>query len=608
MKIRLLLSLLLLFTSLLYSQDFKYGWLSDIHIGAPKADEDLEAVVDDINLRPEIKFVVATGDIAEKGMNQELETAKKILDKLNVPYFVLPGNHDTKWSESGLTKFADLWEDDKFVYQLEGTSHIGMKSGVAWRGGGGHFAIDDIQWLEDVLKNIDKKNEVYFYTHHPLDGDADNWFKVTNLLRDYNINGIFIGHGHSNRQLEFNGIPSAMGRSTLSRPKYAGYSMIEISTDSILLYEIKVDSIPRYWGGWQKNIERNIPLIDSLQFIKYSESVNILWDYELNTTLSAVLLADQGNIYSADTDGKVICFDLYGNIKWEYPTYGTIFSRPVRDKDVLAVGTIEGDLITLNANNGDILQTIGIGEAVTSQLITIEIEKKGIPSTGVVFGTASGSLYCYDIYSLEKIWENKSASLMIETKPLYVEGKIIFGSWDNYLFCIDAESGSLIWKWTENKNFYYSPAASWPVTDGKNVYVSTPDKFISAIDLLLGTTVWRKDDFKSWEAIGITNDKNQLLVKSFMDKFFIVDAKTGKVIHEVDIDFGLDTMPVQPIEWNGKFLFGAKDGNVYLVNEDGTWEALFFTGTARAHSVQHVENNIFAASNMDGKIFVFSLN
>ena len=110
---------------------------------------------------------------------------------------------------------------------------------------------------------------------------------------------------------------------------------------------------------------------------------------------------------------------------------------------------------------------------------------------------------------------------MIETKPLIFENKLIFGSWDGYLYCVDARSGVMIWKWTEDKDFYFSPAACLPVTDGDNVYITSPDKYVTAIDLLLGRTVWRKN-YNAWESIGITSDRKNLLIKSAKDKFFIV--------------------------------------------------------------------------------------
>ena len=595
----------LLISVLSFAQEYKYAWLSDIHIGSPGADVDLENVVDDINTRPEIKFVILTGDIAEKGRNEELETTESILKKLKVPYHLIPGNHDTKWSESGCAKFAGLWGDDKFFFEYNGTAHIGINSGVYWRGGGGHVSVEDLNWLEEKLMSVKPGQEVVFYIHHPLDGDVDNWFNVTNMLRNYDITSVLHGHGHTNRIVNFNGIPAAMGRSTLSKNKSWGYNIVSSTKDSLLFYEINRENKSKLWGGIGKANDTIVPKIDSLQFINYD--VNILWKEELNSSMSASLFPGKDKLFAATKDGILHCYSFDGKKLWSYDTHGTVFSRPVQNRDIVAVGTIEGDLITINVNTGEALQIIGITEPITSQLISYDLKNNDKLTAGVIVGTANGNLFCYDLYTLELIWENNSAQGMIETLPLYVKDKIIFGCWDNYLYCVDAKTGALNWKWTGNKNFYYSPAAHWTVTDGRNVYVSTPDKFVSAVDLLQGTTVWRKNDFASWESIGIDSQGKNLLIKSLTDKFYIVDAKTGKLIKEVNAKFGLDTMPNQPVEDKGNIFWGSKNGSVYLIDKKYNWKPLLFTGTSRVHSVYHLKDNLYAASNMDGGIYVFSL-
>jgi 3',5'-cyclic AMP phosphodiesterase CpdA len=190
----------------LSAQSYSYAWLTDIHIGFTGADKDLAAVVKDINGRSNISFIILTGDIAEKGRNEELDLAKDILDDLNEPYFIIAGNHDTKWSESGGTRFIENWNSDRFIFNEENHWHVGISSGIIWRGGGGHAAPEDIQWLRDTLKQV-KPEKLFLYTHHPLDGDLDNWFKVLDAAGDYKPVLIFVGHGHNNKILDFAGVP-----------------------------------------------------------------------------------------------------------------------------------------------------------------------------------------------------------------------------------------------------------------------------------------------------------------------------------------------------------------------------------------------------------------
>ena len=76
-------------------RDFQFAHVSDTHIGgAPTSVDDLRSTVKDINANPELKFVIITGDITEFGADAELREAKTILDSLNKPWYVIPGNHD----------------------------------------------------------------------------------------------------------------------------------------------------------------------------------------------------------------------------------------------------------------------------------------------------------------------------------------------------------------------------------------------------------------------------------------------------------------------------------------------------------------------------------
>lgn len=605
LTICLLLSLLLGIN--LNAQEYKFGWITDLHIGSPNAEVDLASVVNSLNNNPDIQFVIASGDITEKGKNAELEEAKKILDNLKAPYYIVPGNHDTKWSESGTTKFSSLWKDDKFVFEVFDHKFIGMNSGVPWRGGGGHFAPEDLLWLDSIVTATKNDKEIYFVCHHQPDGEIDNWFSLTNILRKKNIQRIFVGHGHANKVYNFNGIAGVMGRSSLSKKKVWGYNIVQNRRDSIFFFEVNADTTFLWRSDKIFSVkEKNIPQVDSLQF--QDDEKFVIWKTQLNSSLSSSVVANKNKIVVPLMNGDIYCFDVEGNLLWKQSLQSTIVSKPTIEADILAVGTIEGDLYTFELSSGRLIQVIGIGEPITSQLATYKTDYLGEKTFALIFGTASGKIYSYDLFMLNPIWQKQIAGAMIEAKPLIIKDRIVVGSWDNYLYCVDAKSGLTNWKWTENKNFYYSPAACSPVTDGNNIFISTPDKFVSSIDLLLGKTNWRKNDFASWESIGISEDKKSLFIKSFSNKFFKADAATGKNISEIDLGFGIDTMPVEIIEANGKVLFGTKNGWVYSIDEKNNPKKLFYLGTSRIHSIVKISDNRFAASNMDGVVAVFRIN
>ncbi|MDP3685091.1 MAG: PQQ-binding-like beta-propeller repeat protein, partial [Ignavibacteria bacterium] len=341
--------------------------------------------------------------------------------------YIVPGNHDTKWSESGGQVFSNLWKDDKFVIEYEKTVLIGLSSGISWRGGGGHFAPEDLHWFDSLLSTIPTEKEILFFAHHQLDKEVDNWFKVTNLLAKKNVKEIFVGHGHANRVYSFNGLPGVMSRSTLiAKGKSLGYTLVDDQADSLLFYEITKDTLYKKWNSVAKQDFFDYIAIDSTDFTDYSSS--ILWQKDLKTTMVAPVTVYEKKIIAATKKGVLFCFDEKGKQVWRNDLGASSFSKPAVVSNVVIVGTMKGDLFTLDISTGHVIQVIGIDEAITSPIATMEIDYQEEKSFAIIFGTATGKIFSYELSSLNLLWSNTSASGMIESKPLICKDKIIFGS------------------------------------------------------------------------------------------------------------------------------------------------------------------------------------
>src|SRR5690554_6378580 len=87
----------------------KLALITDTHVSSPENNEDMRRTVNDINGLDEIDFVIHAGDVTEFGSDAELVMAKDILDGLNIPLYIVPGNHDSNWSESGTNSFLRVF-------------------------------------------------------------------------------------------------------------------------------------------------------------------------------------------------------------------------------------------------------------------------------------------------------------------------------------------------------------------------------------------------------------------------------------------------------------------------------------------------------------------
>ena len=602
MKFKLLFLYISICAGLFYPQEYQYAMISDIKFGSLNSEAQLKRIVDNINSREEIKFVVIIGNTTLKGRDNEFTEVNKILNKLKVDYYPVLGFTDMKFSSSGGSMAKDLWEDDKFVLEVGTTSkHIGMNDFSPWRNKG-HFSVEDLKWLDTITTATNAGEELYYYSSVPLnEKNIGNWYEVPNRLSTKNWRAIFYP-ALQNKINPQTSPPTVEIKPSLNKENNWNYTLVDNRSDSLFFYEISKDTLQEFWGTLSKSDAiSNIATIDSSGFINYS--ADILWQKDLQKEMYAPVLVTEDKIFTASFNGEINCYDLDGNPIWTHQLGRTVLNGFVREKDLILIGTYEGDLFSLNANNGNVVQVIGVGEPITSQLVTADVHYNDIDTKGVVAGTSNGSVYFYEIYSFELIWMNNSSKEMIETKPLVLKDKILFTARDSYLYNIDLNSGVLNWKWSARN----SSNLSSPVTNGKFVFVSSPDKNITAIDLLQGTQAWRKNEHKGYESLNISSDNKKLLIKSLSDYFIIADASTGKGDKKIKCTFGNDPDPSSILEINKEYLFGAGDGVIYRIDKTFKCSQLLYLGNARITTLQSVGDNLIAAANCDGNIVLFKL-
>jgi outer membrane protein assembly factor BamB len=596
--------LFLLLSFRLYSQNFTFAWLTDTHVGAPGGLESLKDAVNDINGR-KFDFALHSGDITEFGYTKDLKAAKEAMDRMNIKYHIIPGNHDVKWSESCGHTFKELWGEDHFNFVYGGVRFIGFSTGMLMRNHGGHAAPETLEWLDNTLKNADKKQPLVIVTHHMLDDELDNWFDVTNRVKGHNVIALLCGHGHVNKNEKLGGMAALMARSNINSKNGWGYCSVTVTPDSLLIYEhSRQNANLKLWGVSVK-AKIETPDVDSVQFINYG--ADIIANIPLNKTISFGLTASPNYICAASLGGTVYCFDLKGKELWRYNSGSEILSRPAVCGDILIAGTTDGELFTIDCRTGKKIKSVKLDEKITSQLHCEKINAPGGTADAVLAGAASGNYYCININTLDVIWKNSDAKGLIECEPLVYKAKVFYGSWDTYVYCCDLETGKNIWRWQGSDKNYYAPAACRPATDGKSIFVCAPDRFVSSIDMLTGKTIWRTKEPLSWESLGYSAERKCIVIKGFDKNVYYVNAEDGKILKKVPIDNDVETMASEVIDVNGHTLFTTRKGFLFDVDKDYTLKTLAFLGTAKAHSVKNLGNGSFAVSNADGRIVIFKL-
>lgn len=217
------------------SEPITFIHLTDLHVGNPAVQDDhlysdtsatLVRILAEIKLlQPQPKFIVASGDLTNRGDADSYEQLKRLMVDagLEVPVLYALGNHDRRDgfypTMLGRTDAGNAPYDHAEV--IAGIHVIVLDSSVPGKVGGA-FEAGQLDWLKAEL---DKRAELpkLLVMHHAPALDLDNptmeWeslsFADTEDLRRVvagkNVVGVLSGHIHFDRVSHWHGIPVVVG-------------------------------------------------------------------------------------------------------------------------------------------------------------------------------------------------------------------------------------------------------------------------------------------------------------------------------------------------------------------------------------------------------------
>ena len=200
-----------------------------------------------------------------------------------------------------------------------------------------------------------------------------------------------------------------------------------------------------------------------------------------------------------------------GGVAWVFETHGPIRSTPALVDGVLYVGSSDGHLYALSADNGRELWRFDAGSAVGSSPAVVD----GL----VVFGDRNNTWRALERTGGRLVWELPTgpdlplawgwegwdylaASAVATSVPGATPGTdrsvVVFGSGDGLVRSVDARSGRVLWSHATTRRIRSTPA----VADG-TVYVGGGDGVIYALDVSTGEPRW------TFETAGMSMDAAQ---------------------------------------------------------------------------------------------------
>jgi len=221
-----------------------FAAINDTHVLDAKSVAIVNRAVASINANKAIRFTMVLGDVATDGQWPELQLAKRSLEQLERPCFVIPGNHDVAPASPDIyANYERAFGDTQWRQDEEGWVFIGLDT---CNGTASDVTVppERIAWLEKRLRHVNKKRPVALFTHHPFNPNTKayrvaNADDVVGLFAEHNLRLVASGHFHGNQVEERDGITyvttacCSTTRDNFDGTKEKGYRVFRMNDEAI---------------------------------------------------------------------------------------------------------------------------------------------------------------------------------------------------------------------------------------------------------------------------------------------------------------------------------------------------------------------------------------
>lgn len=313
----------------------------------------------------------------------------------------------------------------------------------------------------------------------------------------------------------------------------------------------------------------------------------LLWSYKGNTRTVSSPVVDNGTTYWCDKKGQIQGIDIKGNPVFTYNLNTAVEATPMIHDSVLYIGRIDGFLSAVSLSKKDTLWSFETMGQVSATPNTVNFEGR----QSVVFGSYDNFLYCVDARDGSEINRFESGYYLNGAVAVWKE-HVIFGGCDSWLRIINTRTGmptdSLLLD-------AYIPAS--PAIMGDFCYVGDYSGNIYELLLEKGKIVRHKKIMKSTNEnssfVSVLSITAETVFALSNERYlYSIDRKDGKVNWKYLLKGNVGES--SPLVCNDKVIICTKTGIVNILDaQKGTLEWEYDTGEQIVGSPAVIKNHFF---------------
>ncbi len=370
----------------------------------------------------------------------------------------------------------------------------------------------------------------------------------------------------------------------------------------------KTESWPTFKYNYQRTgvADNTGPKTNSLVWKWYSgKTLEPGGGYGITESSALVPAVVDGKVYVGTEENRFVALDEFtGDLIWEFQTEGIVRTPPTVANGKVFFGSHDAYFYALDADTGELAWKYGpviteefdvgiwtIGTVVQDGLVVFGAEdvyalnensgsliwKKdlaggydwalGMALVGntLIVPSLDAKVRALNLGDGEELWVYETESY-IESTPSIAGDKVYVGSTDNYTYCLDLNTGDLIWR-TEHgwSDFWGFGGGGWshPSIHNNRVFNSGPDGNLHAFDASTGDILWTFNTGNlTWGGVSVVD--GVVYGGSLTEKVYAVDENTGTKIWDYEVGGEIYGAPAIV---DGMLIWGSSDGYVYAIGE-----------------------------------------
>jgi outer membrane protein assembly factor BamB len=286
------------------------------------------------------------------------------------------------------------------------------------------------------------------------------------------------------------------------------------------------------------------------------QKVALKWTFKTGSEIKSSPVIKGNSIVIGSTDENVYCLDLNGKLRWKYKTDNAIEASALIFGNTVYIGNLSGNFYAINLLSGKLLWKLRADNQIMGGANWWTDGKK----TYILFGSYDYFLRCVDASTGTIRWKYEAQNYLNATVAIE-KNRAVFGGCDGFLHAVDIATGKKITS-TEVATYVAGSVA----LENSRAYLGDYDGKVTCLDYIKKSVVWSfKNADKEIPFIASPSIVGNRLMIGSRDRFFYCFDKTnGKILWKKNTGNPVDASSVADAR---NVLVSNMRGDLMLLNQ-----------------------------------------